>query len=154
MCVSHDLRALQEVYKAHALHLRDEYVRQELMKLDALEQDVAEKLLLMREWFQKFEEARAAGDVVAAAEILDEEPPDAKFRFEAHGAMLKIMKRRAELLGLDAPTRVELAGRDGQPIEHRVVEMSDRELDALIAEERRQLRTNSGGAADDVSREN
>lgn len=47
--------------------------------------------------------------------------------------VLKIMERRAKLLGLDAPVRLAHAGDpDGQPIEHRHIhELSDADLEAI-----------------------
>jgi hypothetical protein len=44
-------------------------------------------------------------------------------------ANLKVSERRAKLMGLDVPTRLEHGGVDGQPIEMR---MSDAELDGEI----------------------
>ena len=43
---------------------------------------------------------------------------------------LRVMERRARLLGLDTPTRTEITGRDGQPLE--ITTTSVDELEALI----------------------
>lgn len=56
--------------------------------------------------------------------------------YSAIDRVLKLMKRRADLLGLDAPTRTELTGKDGGPIESVHAGLTDTEraekLDALI----------------------
>lgn len=50
---------------------------------------------------------------------------------------LRIMERRAKLLGLDAPVRAELTGRDGGPMERRDYvdprSLTEEELDTAIA---------------------
>jgi len=51
---------------------------------------------------------------------------------QAIDRLLRISKRRAEMLGSDAPLRSEVSGPNGQPIEHRVI--SESELDAEIRE--------------------
>ena len=45
--------------------------------------------------------------------------------------VLRIMERRARLLGLDAPRRQELSGPDGAPIEFDLSALSDEELTQL-----------------------
>lgn len=50
--------------------------------------------------------------------------------------VLKIMERRAKLLGLDAPSRQEITGKGGAPVQvtaetWNLAELSDEELDAL-----------------------
>jgi hypothetical protein len=56
--------------------------------------------------------------------------------YSAIDRVLKLMKRRADLMGLDAPTRTELTGKDGGPIESVHAGLTDTEraekLDALI----------------------
>jgi hypothetical protein len=51
--------------------------------------------------------------------------------------ILDIRDRRAKMYGLDAPARQEFSGPAGGPIITQTVTMSDEELDALIAEQRR-----------------
>jgi len=46
---------------------------------------------------------------------------------------LKIAERRAKILGLDAPTKAELTGKDGGPIEHSVDDDAARYIADLIA---------------------
>lgn len=56
--------------------------------------------------------------------------------------VLKIMQRRADLLGLDAPKERRLTGKDGGPIQHEVRDLSifdDEELAALRALKRKQV---------------
>ena len=45
--------------------------------------------------------------------------------------VLRIMERRARLLGLDAPTRGELSGPDGKPLAFDLSMLSDEELKIL-----------------------
>ena len=45
--------------------------------------------------------------------------------------VLRIMERRARLLGLDAPTRGELSGPDGKPLAVDLTTLSDEELKTL-----------------------
>lgn len=48
--------------------------------------------------------------------------------------VLRIMKRRARYLGLDAPVRRELSGPEGGPIEHINESELDREIRSLLRE--------------------
>jgi hypothetical protein len=45
-------------------------------------------------------------------------------------SILRIMERRAKLLGLDAPAKAEISGADGGPIE--VSSLTDAELEAIV----------------------
>jgi hypothetical protein len=45
--------------------------------------------------------------------------------------VLRIMERRARLLGLDAPTRGEISGPDGKPLAFDLSRLSDEELKIL-----------------------
>jgi hypothetical protein len=53
---------------------------------------------------------------------------------KASEALLKIGKARRDLLGLDAPTRREVSGPDGGPLELSVAKMSTEELLDLLDE--------------------
>ena len=55
--------------------------------------------------------------------------------FEAIDMALKILARRAKLLGLDAPVRQELTGADGGPIELAAVTLAQRLQRIIDAEE-------------------
>lgn len=49
---------------------------------------------------------------------------------------LRVKERRARLLGLDAPTRSEVTGREGGPIEHtHYADLTDAELEQAIIRE-------------------
>ena len=57
--------------------------------------------------------------------------------FNAIDRLLKIMQRRAKLLGLDAPTRAEHTGANGGPIvTTQFAEMTDEELEDYVARAR------------------
>jgi len=60
--------------------------------------------------------------------------------------VIKIMVRRAKLLGLDAPVRQELTGRGGGPIQldHRTVAEVDSEIGRLVGEVASQEEANPG----------
>lgn len=47
-------------------------------------------------------------------------------------SLVRLMDRRAKLLGLDAPKRIEQTGRDGGPIEYDLSGLSVEELRALL----------------------
>lgn len=59
-------------------------------------------------------------------------------RLKAYDTLLKVMKRRAELLGLDKPkkleTKTELSGKPGSPIELRAYRPEEMTNDALRRE--------------------
>jgi hypothetical protein len=66
----------------------------------------------------------------------------------AVASVLRVMDRRAKLLGLDAPTRRELSGPDGGPLEVLDVrKLTDDELDDAIAGRRGDASAPRGGGA-------
>lgn len=61
----------------------------------------------------------------------------AQVRQGNHGAidrLIRIMERRARLLGLDAATKSEITGADGGPLEVNIHTMTDEALEARIRE--------------------
>lgn len=91
----------------------DEVRRMETERLDAM---------LLTWW------TRAIGGKTTAGKII---APDIR----AGDMVLRIMARRAKLWGLDAPEKLELAGKDGNPIQlarEPMKALSDEDLDALL----------------------
>lgn len=78
---------------------------------------------------------------------LTDQPGDMK----AYGMKLRCMERRARYLGLDAPVRTELTGRDGGVIRMSVDDlkgMTDDQLDKLTTAALRDATSSGSGGAD------
>jgi len=102
--VGNDLRYLKRAWTEQARQTMAEWVTRELAKLDQLETE----LLL------------ALGEGEDRVSVVD--------------SMLKLMNRRASLLGLDAARRVELSGPRGGPLQLAdVTDLTDAELERIAA---------------------
>jgi hypothetical protein len=71
----------------------------------------------------------AEGNVIVSAD------PDRNVQVKAVMSAVKIMERRARLLGLDAPTKQEITGKDGGAIELVRVVIHERTDDDIRAEQ-------------------
>ena len=100
------LKEQQEKWEQVSLVARDEFTKKELAKLNELEIESITKL----------------------GTSMDEGMISNHIRL-----MVTIIKRRCSLLGLDAPERIELAGKDQKPIRLRVQSLTDEELEAIAA---------------------
>ena len=82
--------------------------------------------------------------VIAAGLAASEEVAKLPYVLPAIGRVLDIQRRRADLLGLDAPTKVENSGPGGGPQEHRIsVEDASQSFNAkalLVLEKMRRVR--------------
>lgn len=99
--------------------------KMELARLDALQEEVIKVL-------RSFNPMVSAGRVVydhtdeevegedGSMERVMVKLEDPKVKFDAINSALRIMDRRAKLLGLDAPVKAELSGPDGGPIQQQV----------------------------------
>jgi hypothetical protein len=97
-------RAIADIPKDGA----EEVLKMELKKLDYLESRAAEVL------DKKHYHVTPGGKLVDLdGEILEDDAPV----LQAIQTLVKIADRRARLLGLNAPTRTELTGKDGAPIQ-------------------------------------
>ena len=87
---------------------------------------------------------RCDGMILALTPVANGTPPDPKNKRdkgrppdpEAGRTLLLVMARRAKLLGLDAPTKAEITGKDGSPVQVLGIDistLSDAQLEALIA---------------------
>ena len=86
----------------------EELIARELLKLDYMEEQAAEIM------HKHHCHISASGKVVTLdGEIITDDGP----ALQAMDRLLKIADRRAKLLGLNAPTRTELTGKDGGAIE-------------------------------------
>lgn len=127
--ISRDLAAVMAEWRTEYLKNIDERVRLEEKKLDLAEITILEGL------YQETFDGRGVA--------LKPLPLD-YFRW-ARIAVGVIAARRARLLGLDAPTRVEVYGRIDVPITvESVRELPTEKLDALLVEAQKQLRANNG----------
>ncbi len=98
----------------------EELIARELLKLDYMEEQAAEIM------HKHHCHISASGKVVTLdGEILTDDGP----ALQAMDRLLKIADRRAKLLGLNAPTRTELTGKDGGAIE---IEDKSREAKASV----------------------
>ncbi|KKN50689.1 hypothetical protein LCGC14_0630380 [marine sediment metagenome] len=114
--ISKDLKTLKQLWASENIRLRERYVKRELARLSNLEQYAIEHLAEPEEIFN------ATGDLVSG-------PNPVKFI----QAMLKIIKRRSMLLGLDAPIRLELDATQGsEDIVARSATMSDLEIKMVL----------------------
>ena len=113
-----DIKAMEQSWRDENTTTRDEYVKQELIKLDLLEHHAVESLSVADTLQQP------DGTII----VLSQADPSAYQR-----AMMNIMKRRSNLLALDPPKRVEVTGPDGAPLDMKVRVMSDEELERVAA---------------------
>ncbi len=102
--VSRDLKHMRELWLEQATTSTDEWCRRELAKLAALEETALEDL-------------KHKGLVREFCDV-----------------MLKVMKRRAELLGLDEARRLEITGKEGGPLAAYVSRLTDEELENILLE--------------------
>lgn len=102
--ISRDLKTIQERWQASAIRSFDEARARELAAIDNLE--------------------RVAWEAYQA-----KEPPDPRFLDRVSWCI----DRRVKLLGLDAPTKNEISGKDGGPI--IISELTDEQLKRLAAGE-------------------
>lgn len=91
-------------------------VQHELARLDPVKRDLAERL-------RDIELARLDRMTAKLGRKMGDH--------RAVTALVKVMDRRAKLLGLDAPTRLEHTGKDGAPIEHAMKEAKSSLIDKL-----------------------
>ncbi len=127
--VGRDLQSMMNEWREEYLKSIDERVRLEEKKLDLAEITILEGLY--------------QGTVDDLGTELKPAPLD-YFRW-ARIAVGVIAARRAKLLGLDAPTRVEVYGRIDVPITvESVRELPTEKLDALLVEAQKQLRAYNG----------
>ena len=128
--ISKDLAAVMAEWRAAYLEEIGAKVRLEEKKLDLAEATILEGLY--------------QGSVDDLGTELKPPPLD-YFRW-ARIAIGVIAARRAKLLGLDAPTRVEIYGRVDVPITvESVRELTTEQLDALLVQARKQLKAADGG---------
>jgi hypothetical protein len=101
----------------------------ELARLDELQEEV---IKIMRSFNPMVSGGKVVYDVVEGeveprdgedevTERVLKKLEDPKVKFDAVNTALRIMDRRAKLLGLDAPVKAELSGPDGGPIQQYTV---------------------------------
>ena len=132
-------KALKSIIVENVVEVR----KMELARLDALQEEV---IKVLREFNPLVSGGRVVYDVDLPSDNieLDEEGepverplrklPDQKLKFDAINSALKIMERRAKLLGLDAPVKAEVTGANGGPIQQQSVPSRPMTREELIAE--------------------
>ena len=125
--VSYDLAAIQRVWAQHTAFDLDAAKRKELARIDVLE----------RTYWEAWEDSKGQHEVTTT-QIDEWEVPakghkTASIRREMHNGtpayltgVMACIEKRCKLLGLDAPVKQELTGRDGGPIELAVLTLTQR----------------------------
>jgi transposase len=147
--VNHDLKLIQTRWRESSIMDMNEAKQRELARLDELEREY------WAAWEQSKNErtkARQESDgkskdgkpnVVRAT--MEREQRDGNPAFLA--GVMSCIERRCKLLGLDAPAKAELTGKDGGPIKTEVANKPD--LSKLSVDELLQLRSVLAKATDE-----
>jgi transposase len=147
--VNHDLKLIQQRWRESSIMDMNEAKQRELARLDELEREY------WAAWEQSKNErtrARQESDgksrdgkhnVVRAT--MEKEQRDGNPAFLA--GVMSCIERRCKLLGLDAPAKAELTGKDGGPIKTEVANKPD--LSKLSVDELLQLRSVLAKATDE-----
>ncbi len=138
--ISNDLKVIQQRWREQTAFNLDEAKAKELARLDELErecwaaweQSKSERTKARQETGGKGKDGKAT--VTKAS--MEKEQRDGNPAFLQ--AVLSCIDRRCKLLGLDAPTKSELTGKDGKPIE--VEQRTKPDLSKLGVDELLQLR--------------
>lgn len=149
--ISNDLKEIQRRWREETAFNLDEAKGKELARLDELErecwaaweQSKSERTKARQETGGKGKDGKAT--VTKAS--MEKEQRDGNPAFLQ--AVLSCIDRRCRLLGLDAPTKSELTGKDGKPIE--VEQKAKPDLSKLSVDELLQLRQMVAKATDAAS---
>lgn len=109
--ISDDLKLLQKRWQAASLMDLDEAKARELAKIDELERVYWAEWLVSKQEKQVTQTAKKAGRAEA---MVRKETRDGNPAYLA--GVQWCIDRRCKLLGLDAPERTELTGKDGVPL--------------------------------------
>jgi len=119
--ISYDLKIVRAKWLESAIRDFDEAKSQELAKLDTLEESLWEawrKSVAPNKITTKSKETWG-GDSEKTKMIIRDEEPNGDPRFLA--GIHKCIEKRCQLLGLDAPSRQELTGPNGEPLNMQTV---------------------------------
>jgi transposase len=147
--VNHDLKLIQTRWRESSIMDMNEAKQRELARLDELEREY------WAAWEQsKNERTRARqesdgkskdGKPNVVRATMEKEQRDGNPAFLA--GVMSCIERRCKLLGLDAPAKAELTGKDGGPIKTEVANKPD--LSKLSVDELLQLRSVLAKATDE-----
>jgi transposase len=147
--VNHDLKLIQTRWRESSIMDMNEAKQRELARLDELEREY------WAAWEQsKNERTRARqesdgkskdGKPNVVRATMEREQRDGNPAFLA--GVMSCIERRCKLLGLDAPAKAELTGKDGGPIKTEVANKPD--LSKLSVDELLQLRSVLAKATDE-----
>jgi transposase len=147
--VNHDLKLIQQRWRESSIMDMNEAKQRELARLDELEREY------WAAWEQsKNERTRARqesdgkskdGKPNVVRATMEKEQRDGNPAFLA--GVMSCIERRCKLLGLDAPAKAELTGKDGGPIKTEVANKPD--LSKLSVDELLQLRSVLAKATDE-----
>jgi hypothetical protein len=147
--VNHDLKLIQQRWRESSIMDMNEAKQRELARLDELEREY------WAAWEQsKNERTRARqesdgkskdGKPNVVRATMEKEQRDGNPAFLA--GVMSCIERRCKLLGLDAPAKSELTGKDGGPIKTEATSKPD--LSKLSVDELLQLRSMVAKATDE-----
>jgi len=113
-----DMKAVRREWRQERMRDWQEHLDEELAKLDLAEQEawravaVAQRpRTMMRRVTRPVQETTPTGDTITRMRVTEEievVEPEGGTDLAALGLILKVMERRAKMLGLDAPDRVEV----------------------------------------------
>jgi predicted transcriptional regulator len=133
--VNYDLKAIQAQWRESTTMNLDEAKAKELARLDELEREFwAAWEASKGERTQARQEKNNSGATVKASMMKEQRDGNPAFL----NGVLSCIDRRCKLLGLDAPTKSELTGKDGGPIRTENTQKPD--LSKLSLDELLQLR--------------
>lgn len=118
--ISRDLATMQDEWRAATLMDLDEAKRRELARVDGLELEYWEA------WERSCEEAvkTTTKRIQGAESARDEASVQKEQRLGDPRYLAGVqwcIERRCKLLGLDAPSKSEFTGKDGGPVEHKMI---------------------------------
>nr|WP_293836721.1 helix-turn-helix domain-containing protein [uncultured Arsenicibacter sp.] len=131
--ISQDLKAIRENWKTGALIDFNEAKARELARLDLLEQTYWSAWERSLKPFKK-KQTKMRGEVnmndasqkqkaknLETTEATEERVGDPKFL----DGVLKCIQKRVDILGIDAPSKQELTGKDGKPLNVTIFKIPD-----------------------------
>jgi len=124
--VSRDLKRIHARWQEIAIDAREEWVRKELARLLIVEREA------WRGWKRSLKDrqvrtTKQTESGTEETEKVEGQAGDPTFL----ARVLDCIRRRADLLGLDAPTRSELSGPGGSPITLAAGQLTDDELERI-----------------------
>lgn len=122
-----DLKTLQSEWRERAANDIDQRMSEELAKLDKVEATA----------WQAFEESKETTETSTQGMTVRSTAGDPRFL----NIIQNCIDKRCKLLGIDAPSRLELSGKEGQPIEVRErMQMAVSALSDVLKEKKIDLR--------------